>query len=530
MAEARKPKRKYTGDITATRLRIVAVERYDRTTKEWTEAWGDLRDAYRQAGHLAHIGARVVFEGLADLYERGKDHKGKPSDPHAINRAEASALAKPMYSTMRRASQTYERTITSGHVAMLAQDLFAKEFSDGANKSKLADIVHGNRGFPVPHNIGMPIRPADWYMGIDERTIQTKKGEKTIISPVIYLASLFSKNRVSEARIRLVCAPPRRRGSASVWSIVKSVAAVPKGQKTWNEDGYKRGTVTIKRMKRPQDARARWMAVVAYGSPKVTAPEEKECALFVHRGVAHTVMIAAVSKDGIAFHPYYGHHVVDMKAQMRARKKRYQADTSSPRGNGRGWRRRMRKLRSLGDKERKATDTALWRVARHVQTIAERVGATHAIIEDMGTFRCDVVDDGDRAIPSYIRDWPYAALKLKVIDALTRRAGVKVGEVPTKYISQRCPNCEYSSKENIRKLPKVFASQDWKGGVFRCEMCLFTRDLDETAIMNMIAGSRLKWAHKALRKHLDDVKRWKAERDDVDDPDHPQSSPGALPV
>lgn len=514
MSTTRKKPRKYDGAITATRLRCVRVERYNKQTKEWDLAWDDLHEAYQQANRLVHVGTRHAFDLLADLYEQGKETTFKGDSPdslYRIQKEDLEPLLKPMYHAMRRASLACKRPITSGHVNTLSQDLFKKEFSDGKNKTKLSDIVHAKRGFPVPKNLGLPIRPADWWLQVDDRTLPSGK---VIQFPVIYIVSLFPKT----PHVRLVCSPPRGRGSGSIWSIIKALKDIPKGPKTWiDDDGYKRGTMTIKRKKRPQDAAAKWYCVVAYGSPKVEAAEERDCMLFVHRGVAHAVMAAVVTPDGISFHPYYGQDIVQHKAQMRARKKRYQRDMG-PRGNGRGKRRRFRPLRSLGDKEQRATQTFLWRIARHLQTIAEGAGASTAVIENMGTFRCDAKDDKDKAIPPYIRNWPYADLKGKIKDAMTRRAGITVNEVPAHYISQTCPCCGHTAKDNVSKLPRVFASEEWKGGVFRCELCRFTRDLDEVALLNMMDGTEIDWVKEAVMKHIKDMKKWRQEpADDLDD-------------
>lgn len=508
MKAKRKRPDPYDGNIQATRLRIVAVE--NLRDGAWAEAWGDLGDAYRQAQHLAHVGARCAVDAFADLYVQGKEHRGRGGA--AITNHEVTAISKPMYGAMARAAKKHERALTAGHVAMLAQDLFAKEFSDGAGKKKLSDIIHGKRGFPVPSRLGLPMRPADWWMEWVDREIRRGDNAITLRCPVIYCTSLFAGG----GRIRLVCAPLRGRGSSSKNAIVDAMAAIPRGQKTI-ANGHKRCVVTIKRVKKPQDAWARWMAVVAYGTPKTAGPVDSDVAVVAHRGVAHALMIAIVTRDDIQFHPWFGHEVVDAKAQFRARKQRYQVDAATPRGNGRGRRHRAMKLRQLGDKEQRVTATAMWCAARKLEEVAKESGATIALIESMGTFRCDVKDDRDRAIPSYIRDWPYAALKTKCLDVLRRRLGLapeNIREVSPSYISQTCPACEHVDEDNIARLPRVNASEQWRGGTFRCVVCRFTRDLDEVAIMNMVIRSDIPWGADAVAAHIAAIKKWKSERND----------------
>ena len=502
----RKKQKRYDGDMLATKLRVVRVE--NLVDGQWIESWSMLGDAYRQASQLAHVGARCVADGLADLYEQGKSHGGK--GPHGISPSEIKTLQKPMYATMRRASLQQERTITSGHVAAIAQDLFQKEFSDGKEKKKLSDIIHGKRGFPVPNKIGLPVRGADWWLEMNDRKLKAKKNKDgtemppAVVSfPVVYITSLFSK----AGRVRLVCSPVRGRGSESKQAIINSVISVPRGSNTMVDGGPKRGTMIVKRVKKPSDNMAKWFVVLSYGQQKVDPTAPSQCAVVVHRGVAHCLMIAVVKPDSIQFHAHFGHEVVDKKAQFSSRRKRYKVDASAPNGSGRGRKHRFKKLRALGNAERNSTDTDMWRAARSLETVIENSGASTVILESMGTFRCDVEDDRGRHLPSYVRNWPYAQLKSKCLDVIKRRRGISdVHEVGVNYISQRCPACEHTSEDNIARLPKINASENWSGGVFRCVVCRFTRDLDETAIMNMIARSKIDWVSESV---LAQIKKWK---------------------
>ena len=492
----KKPRTKYLGNIAAIRLKAIRVERFDKNTEQWIDAWDDYCAAIRQAGHLAHVGVRVVFEGLAALYQDGKEHMGEGDG--GITYSEIKALQTPMYRTMARAAKSHERSLTTGHVAMLAQDLYAKEFSDGGGKKKLSDIIHGKRGFPAVNRLGLPVRPADWWMTTEKVTLGRGKNAKDVECPVINITSLFAH----AGRIRVICAPPRRRGSDSIWTVVRQVALIPKGGKTISDDGYKRCTVTLKRIKKPQDARPTWYAIVAYGAPKMDAPKG-ESILYAHRGVANLLKIAIATPDEVRFPcPDVGDEIVNHKAQHRARAQRYRRS-----------RKKRLRLNELGDSEKNFTDTRMWKAAAYLRTLAVDNTVSRVVMEDLNTFRADAKDQWGEHLPAYIRDWPYAALKAKIVDTFKRRLGVEVEFVPTKYISQRCPACDHVDVENIARLPKTNAGDIRRDGTFRCVACRYTNDLDAVALENMMiahsADDGPDWVGEAVTARIKKIAKYK---------------------
>jgi predicted Zn-ribbon and HTH transcriptional regulator len=192
-------------------------------------------------------------------------------------------------------------------------------------------------------------------------------------------------------------------------------------------------------------------------------------------------MLTAMSEDGSISH-FSGHDIVKLKHQLYARKRLVQYDLTSRPHKGRGAKRHYKALARFNDKERRATMTHLWCAARWFQTFVEEHGASLVLIDDFISF------DPDRSGPPwepYVRRWPWAELKGKIIDALTRRAGVTVEERRSKYISQRCPECGHTEEDNVIKMPVIRGIYVEKG-VFKCRECGFSTDVDRVAVMNLL--------------------------------------------
>ena len=111
----------------------------------------------------------------------------------------------------------------------------------------------------------------------------------------------------------------------------------------------------------------------------------------------------------------------------------------------------------------------------------ETKAASHVVIDNFRSF------DPDQPGPPwepYVRNWPWANLLGKVIDAITRRAGVQIEERSCVYISQRCPDCGATAPANIVKTP-VIRGVDVERGLFKCTACGYRGDVDTVAALNL---------------------------------------------
>ena len=206
------------------------------------------------------------------------------------------------------------------------------------------------------------------------------------------------------------------------------------------------------------------------------------------------MLSAAVQTDrGVRVYHYPGHSVVALKNQLYARRKIVSADLAAQPHRGRGVRHHYKALAKLANAEQRATQTELWRAARWAQGIAETCGAKLVYIDDFTSFNPD--QPGPPWEP-YVRRFPWSDLKLKIIDALTRRAGITVQEKASRYISQRCPECGHVDKGNVAKLPTIKGSSVEKG-IFKCLGCKFTKDPDMVAARNLLTEWNIQVAKKS---------------------------------
>jgi IS605 OrfB family transposase len=188
----------------------------------------------------------------------------------------------------------------------------------------------------------------------------------------------------------------------------------------------------------------------------------------VNRGRENFVFFT--SNTGDRGHALRGDWLLEGKRRIRARLLQLKR-TRGERGQGsrgHGSARRYAAEHRLREHESNLVDTACKQTAAAVVKYCQRVGAGTVVLEDFNSVPEDL---------RYIDRWPWAQLKQSILWACDK-AGIKVREVPSEYISSQCPRCG-----------NVDASQSTKTGVFHCAVCEYSRPVDYVATINMLTRS-----------------------------------------
>lgn len=432
------------------------------------EAYNDLNKAVQRGmgDALIHI-RNIRADGKRRFQTRAERSAGVES-ADCYTRDDLTCFQK-LLSDAIKASGLSEYVYSS-----VSQRLAQAEFTG----DKLRRLLSGEIAFPVPTNVGLMVRNRNWDL---ELVQETDVDGRESTRPIITITSLRPKGE----RVRLVCDTLHWRAAKSFGATLARLAALAKGEAA---DGYEQGTLKLRRVQRP-GCPAKYEIELAYKSPKVERAAGTSI-MAVHRGMVNVLTAAYVTDDAADFagHSCKGDDIIAAKQQMLARRAAIMQTVAGYRRNAAGSG-AFAKLKRLGDKEARVVDTACWKLARWVQTMAEQYNARLVLVEDFSNWLGDVQDENGRYVLPYLRRWPFFKLKTRIKDALQRRAGIEVVEVLGKYISQRCPVCEHTTEENVARLPRLNkgTTQD---GQFKCTECAFTMGLDQVASMNMLMRSK----------------------------------------
>jgi len=432
--------------------------------------------------------------------------------------------------------------------------------------SKLIRLINGGLKYPVLDRTFMIIPGSDWSLSFSpvERPV-TKKDEhgnvmvdkrgkelyvRDAAKKVMY-APVFDENGdpvlapvinfrvgIDNLPLRLTCERFHGKGARSRNVILNHLAAMGASVGDVNTDqkktrrkkpldadevaaiiktGWHRGAITIRRVCERAGAKTSWQAIIAYHSPRPDKNTETDAVVAVHRGIANFLTVAVLypNRDKPWFpHAFSGDGIVRSKVMFGAER-----DRARRRGGGVGRRARNRLMAKVGDKERRLSSLHCWRAAAWLQRIIEEVNPKLVILDDFST---PIVSDSGESLPGMITRFPFAQLKLKVIDAITRRAGVEVIEVPSKYVSVQCPVCNNTDQGNIHKRAGVRciphlerddrnAGTFVESGEFHCTMCHTVGDLDRIAALNLLirVGDPDGKLRKGLWRYYEQINRVK---------------------
>ena len=443
------------------------------TNKDKTESWQTLRAIHRRLSQAVQLAVRNVVMHIGDLRAAGKFRYATPSEranfvlsgtPLPV---ECYDDEKDLFSIAATVTEALKTSNTTEYLyGSLARRLCQSEFAG----KKFKALLKGENAFPVVNRVGVMIRNRDWRLIQEPRIGDDGKA----YIDVVVETSAWQKGA---GPVRLICKSLHGGNLARAKALLDELATAPFDPPV-TAKGWRKGALTARPVRRPGQPE-KWQILLPYQPtrPDVTG----EAVMVVHRSVVN--MLTAAVKDGsdVKVHHYPGLAVAMLKSQMYARRRAISRDIAARLHPMRQANRRSYKaLRRLADAEARATRTELWRAARWCEEIARKSGAKIVFIDDFTSF------DPDQPGPPwepYIRRFPWSDLKLKNIDALTRRMGVRVQELKSHYISQRCPECGYTDAKNVAKMPVVRGTYVERG-LFICGKCQYKADVDVVAIRN----------------------------------------------
>ncbi|HEX9136080.1 MAG TPA: transposase [Nitrospirota bacterium] len=233
---------------------------------------------------------------------------------------------------------------------------------------------------------------------------------------------------------------------------------------------WKSGQIMLERDRiRP----GKWYLRVAY---KRRVPKRTEgISAAVNRGISF--FLACVTAKGES----WLYDATDIEAylkQIQRRRQQYQRASKASGRDGRGRTRILRPIEPLFQKGENWRKTKCQVVARRLaRWLAER-NVCRLYIEDFSGIRDGEPEklEGGEYVWKRIQEWPYYQLQMR-LEACLQEYGIETIVVGPHYISQRCPSCGHTAKENIER-------RYWK---LKCVKCGWRRHLDVAAAMNVMA-------------------------------------------
>jgi hypothetical protein len=452
-----------------------------------SRAWQEIRSAQRSIGQTVQRAIGEVVLHVRTMRAAGKTRFATPAE-RASEELEiplpVECYTKQDLSTLNDAILTsLKASGTSEYVySSVAHKLMLGEFS----KSKLKALLRGEIAYPVVRNIGIIMRGRNWRLVTTERVANGK----IYLDVDVEIAAL----KPGLGKMTLHCYALHGRHLDKVLPILEALQEMGL-QTTGSADGpaknWTKGALTLRPVRRPGQPE-KWQLLLPYSAPR--AASGGDAVVAVHRSVVNMLSASVQTERGVRVYHYPGHAVVALKNQLYARRKVVSADLAAQPHRGRGVRHHYKALARLADAEKRATQTELWRAARWAQGIAETCGANLVYVDDFTSF------DPDRSGPPwepYVRNFPWSDLKMKIVDALTRRAGITVQEKKSRYITQRCPECGHVDADNVAKLP-VARGTHLEKGVFKCLSCKFKADPDVVAARNLLTEWDIQPANIAM--------------------------------
>lgn len=220
----------------------------------------------------------------------------------------------------------------------------------------------------------------------------------------------------------------------------------------------------------------KWEAILSIKSPKPPIAEDGRV-MSVHHGVRHLLTYAISKSENRT--PEAG--VLEEGADIVVHRKKYEARRRSlgrhfkslgKGAKGRGKKRREQHLTKLKDSEKRWTRSRCQEAAAHLLKLAQRRGVTLLYVPDWTS-----AGEDWKSLPEHmekiIRAFPLAAVREYVIQGAERR-GIAVKVLPPAHDSRTCPQCGAVNAESSGS------------PMFTCEACLFERDVDVVAAVNML--------------------------------------------
>lgn len=252
------------------------------------------------------------------------------------------------------------------------------------------------------------------------------------------------------------------------WGALRQIASgeVEAGalQLTWDE-----------RARRKDGKKGKWTARIAYKRPR---PELRQGGgtLVVHRGQRNFVWL--LPSTGLSHgKPISGYNIKAQKERWEARCREVQRG-SNPGEQGRGARghgrqRRFRNIDNVRARQQEVMRTLCQQLSAEIVAMAILWGCASVAIEDYG----GIGPNEERQVRRFLPRFPLYLLK-QCIARACEKAGLTLVEVPSFYISTKCPRCSVVDA----------AAHNTRTGIFHCRACGLDEKADSVAAWHMLCA------------------------------------------
>lgn len=241
------------------------------------------------------------------------------------------------------------------------------------------------------------------------------------------------------------------------------------------DKSYKQGTIQISYNKRKK----KWMFAISY---TFEIQKEKELnenlTMGIDLGITNVATMSIFDAAREEYKPMYwkeriidGTELIHYRQKIEARRKslsiasKWASDTAI----GHGYKRKMQKANSVGDKYNRFKETYNHKVSRYIVDLAYKYGVKTIQMEDLSGF-------SDYQSESLLKNWSYYDLQQKV-EYKANEKGIKVILINPRYTSKRCSKCGNIHSEN-RDISKSQSK-------FECIVCGYKENADINASKNI---------------------------------------------
>lgn len=258
------------------------------------------------------------------------------------------------------------------------------------------------------------------------------------------------------------------------------------------DKSYKQGTIQISYNKRKK----KWMFTISY---TFNIKQEKELnenlTMGIDLGITNVATMSIFDAAREEYKPIYwkeriidGTELIHYRQKIEARRKslsiasKWASDTAI----GHGYKRKMQKANSVGDKYNRFKETYNHKVSRYIVDLAYKYGVKTIQMEDLSGF-------SDYQTESLLKNWSYYDLQNKV-KYKAEEKGIKVILINPRYTSKRCSKCGNIHSEN-RDIKKDQSK-------FECITCGYKENADINASKNIA----IPYIDKIINEYLKESK------------------------
>lgn len=241
------------------------------------------------------------------------------------------------------------------------------------------------------------------------------------------------------------------------------------------DKSYKQGTIQISYNQRKK----KWMFAISYTFDIKQEKELNENLIMgIDLGITNVATMSIFDIEKEEYKPMYwkeqkidGSELIHYRQKIEARRKSLSIASkwSSDTARGHGYKRKMQKANSVGDKYNRFKETYNHKVSRYIVDLAYKYGVKTIQMENLKGF-------SEYQSESLLKNWSYYDLQNKV-EYKAEEKGIKVISINPKYTSKRCSSCGNIHAEN-RDIKKDQSK-------FECIVCGYKENADINASKNI---------------------------------------------